>query len=448
MVVCPSKRLTLVCVPGHPDTPPGAHYAVHGNHQNDRQLKMVQPLLNQSVQAAAEAVGVWLEKADYAGQDPYQLAARANAAARYSALRPLLNVAKHVVKALHSHLPASLFTSMPAVVIPQALSYVLSAEALTEDSPTRTRRLQRIVTLLGTTRSAYSPHIAWGLPFTWRDGEIYPPNWPVAFSSSVVGHGLLDAKHCLAHAVVEEWITGLVQFLCNECGVVNTPSGVCFRFVKGSDSPIINGCTLTAAFIARAAALLGDNKARDMAREAMAFVIDNQNDDGSWLYAAAYADKAADLIIDNRHSGYILDGLKMFDDADPNHGLPIQSALNRGWEFYSTRMIVNGMTKWDPDTLYPIDGHDLAQALVTTTLLGKYEVRNEVLSFALKNLYDGNGQFFFKLFESGKINRSVFIRWTQAPFYRALRMFLASSASLGPDHAATVGPEFSTTRGV
>lgn len=408
---------------------------------------MVQSVTNQSVQAAAESVGVWLENADYAGQDPYQLAARANAAAQYRALRPLLNMAKHVVKALHPYLPVSLFTSMPEVVIPQALSYVLSAEALTEDSPTRARRLERVITLLKSSRSAYSPHVAWGLPFTWRDGEIYPPNWPVAFSSSVVGHGLLDAKHFLAHEVVEEWITGLVQFLCNEIGVVYTPSGACFRFVKGSDSPIINGCTLTAAFIARAAALIGDNKARDMAREAMAFVIENQNEDGSWLYAAAYADKAADPIIDNRHSGYILDGLKLFDDADPNHGLPIQSALSRGWEFYSTRLLVNGMTKWDPDTLYPIDGHDLAQALVTTTLLGKHEVRNEVLSFALNNLYDDSGQFFFKLFESGKINRSVFIRWTQAPFYRALRMFLASTTSSDRGRVAKVEPTFPTIRG-
>ncbi len=168
-----------------------------------------------------------------------QLAARANATAKFSSLRPLLNFAKRVVKAVHPYLPAVLFRTMPKIVIPQALAYALAGESLAPESPTRARRVRRIVELLRASRSLHSSCTAWGLPFTWRDTEIYPPHWPVAFSSTVVGHSLLDAIALLPPALVDEWIRGLMLFVDKECRVVRTPSGPCYRLVKGSDSPII-----------------------------------------------------------------------------------------------------------------------------------------------------------------------------------------------------------------
>jgi hypothetical protein len=385
----------------------------------------------QTVESITAATGVWLEEHDYAGQDPYQIASKASATAKVPLLRPLLAAARPVVKWLHPYLPTALFQNFPATVIPQALGYALSAEALCPDSSLKARRILRIVQLLEQTRSPFSESCAWGLPFTWRDDNVFPPNWPVAFSSAVVGHALLDAKNDLEPALLENWIRGLLRYLVHECGTIQTNSGLCFRFVSGSDSPIINGNSLVAAFVARAAALLGDQAATTLAREAIAFVIETQNEDGSWFYTAAHAGKPADRIIDNRHSLYVLDGLFLFSEADPHSGLPVQPTLDAGWDYYSRNLLEHGVTKWDPHNTFPIDGHDMAQAIITTSLLGKHRERDELVKSTLEKFDAGGGRFHFKVMESGRVNRSVFIRWTQAPFYKALRLYLHHK-STGP----------------
>ncbi len=419
-------------LPTYPDSPRVAHlmipdwnFSSHGTSSVELMASIVADSeMKKLVEAAVFETGTWLEEADYAGQDPYQIAAKANATAQFAPLRPLLDLIKPVVKWLHPHLPSAIFRNMPAVVIPQALAYALSAEALAPESADRVRRIERIVQLLEVNKSPYTKAPAWGLPFTWRDGKVYPPHWPVAFSSAVVGNALIDARELLPVGLIEQWVRGLTDFLVDECGVLKTSSGLCFRFVKDSDSPIINGNALVAAFLARAGALLEDNNATTLAREAMAFVVNTQNSDGSWFYTAPHQGNPADRIIDNRHSLYILDGLALFSKADPRSGLPIGTALAGGWDYYAHELLTDGVTKWSPTTTYPIDGHDMAQAIITTSLLGKSCERDELMRVVLEKFYAGHGKFNFKLLESGDVNEAVFIRWTQAPFYKALRMYL------------------------
>jgi hypothetical protein len=62
-------------------------------------------------------------------------------------------------------------------------------------------------------------------------------------------------------------------------------------------------------------------------------------------------------------------------------------------------------------------------------LLGELDAAARVVEFALANLYDGEGRFHFKLLADGRRNSSVFIRWTQAPIYRALRLFAAAAGA-------------------
>jgi hypothetical protein len=47
----------------------------------------------------------------------------------------------------------------------------------------------------------------------------------------------------------------------------------------------------------------------------------------------------------------------------------------------------------------------------------------------MDRFYAGDGKFRYKAFENGDSNNAVFIRWTQAPMYKAMVRYLAMSAT-------------------
>ena len=56
-----------------------------------------------------------------------------------------------------------------------------------------------------------------------------------------------------------------------------------------------------------------------------------------------------------------------------------------------------------------------------------YQNAKSVLDFAIDKMSNGSNQFYYKYFENGRVNKSVFIRWGQAWMYNAICKYIYSN---------------------
>lgn len=385
-------------------------------------------LVRAKAEAAYHATGQWLEAAGYAGNDPYQLDNVFSQAGGRRLIGPVLGFARKILKPYHALIPKRMFAMAPAIRIPQALGDAISGEGMMPESPAARRRAEAIFQLIRQTRSPLAKNDGWGLPFVWGGAEPHPRHWPTTISTTIVLGGILDAIDLLERDAVLAMGESAVRFLLDECGVAQLPEGDCIFFGPGDRRLILNVSAAAAGVIARLGMILGREDLLALSGRCAALVCHHQNPDGSWFYAPAYDGAPVDMIIDSRHTGYILEGLASVRDVCGDADGSIQRALDRGWAYVKASLLDGDLPRWSPTETWPVDAHDMAQAIMTALTLGERELAERHVVVALDRFYLGQGMFRYKAFAQGGGNDAVFIRWSQAPMFRALGKFLRPEA--------------------
>jgi hypothetical protein len=377
------------------------------------------------VGAIVSELGDWLEACDYAGNDPYQLDHLITSASQWLVIGPAVSALRQFLKPYHAFIPKRLFASSPAIVMAQVLGNVLSAEACCPRGEISARRAKRLFELIDRHRSPLVQSYGWGLPFSWGGADHYPPHWPTTITTAIVLNGLLDGIDLLDREKVLRLVSSGIKFMLEECGFEETQAGPCLRFGPGDTRLILNASAAGAVVLMRVGQLLGRSDYIDLASHAAELIIAHQNADGSWYYAPAHKEHRVDSIIDSRHTGYILESLSRLNAifCDPT----IERALDAGWVYNKSKLMDDDKPRWSPAHTWPVDSHDVAQAIQTAIALGKTDIAETFLRCAVNAFYKGNGLFRYKLFEDGRSNDAVFIRWTQAPMYKAMSLYLSQS---------------------
>src|SRR5690606_34542641 len=120
-----------------------------------------------------------------------------------------------------------------------------------------------------------------------------------------------------------------------------------------------------AAWCGFAGKQLGDaamvEQATDVARQSVA----EQAADGSWVYGARHHHQ----FIDGFHTGYNLEALRFLADATGSG--EFDHAISRGYEFYKQHFFTpDGIAKYYHNKIYPIDMHNVTQAVFTLLKVG------------------------------------------------------------------------------
>jgi hypothetical protein len=375
------------------------------------------------IEAILQAAGDALEAAGYRGKDPYQLDHVMTKASGNRLLRPFIGYARKALKPFHTLIPRRLFELSKDVVIPQALGDSLSAEAHRTDIRMAACRATTIVALLDASRTGSEGCYGWGLPFAWGGGEPHSPHWPTIITTTIIINGFLDALPLLGEEVVKPRVDAALRFMVETCGYEETPHGICLRYCPGDTRLILNINAAGAWALARGAELLARDDYIALAKRMMALVVHHQNMDGSWHYAPEHKEHKCDTIIDSRHTGYILESLAGFARHYPDAA--IENAITRGWDYNITTLMDGDAPRSSPSETYPIDSHDVAQAIQTALALGKLDWADRLVVYAMRELYRGDGLFCYKRFADGSKHKANFIRWTQAPMYRAFAIYCA-----------------------
>jgi hypothetical protein len=229
--------------------------------------------------------------------------------------------------------------------------------------------------LLPLLESLRNPDGGWGYPFDWQSRAFFVPR---GTSNLICTAFAAKALKCDVSAFIEKhllrngWIT----------------------YIAGSDTQVHNINMIGAALLGR--------------QDCMEFSVKRQRPDGSWWYGEAENQHW----IDNFHTGYNLIALResgMFPEA-----------ARRGFEYWDR-------TFWTPefapryyhDREFPYDTHCCATGILTCLAFGEIEKANAVARWAVENLWDDRGFFWY---QRGRwfTNRVGYMRWAQAWMYYAL----------------------------
>ena len=240
-----------------------------------------------------------------------------------------------------------------------------------------------------------SPDGGWGYPFGWQSRAFYaPPNTPNLICT------VLAAKALQSEHGTDKLDTAAIRFI--EKSLLRERGGEKWiTYIPQSDTQVHNINMIGAALLGR--------------RDCMEFSVKRQRADGSWWYGEAENQRW----IDNFHSGYNLVALREYERVTGDAGFA--EAARRGFEYWDrTFWLTDGAPRYYHDRTYPIDIHCCAQGILTYLAFGELDKANQVAQWTLKCMWDERGFFWY---QRGPlwINRTCYMRWSQAWMYYAIK---------------------------
>jgi hypothetical protein len=225
----------------------------------------------------------------------------------------------------------------------------------------------------------------------------------------------------------KDLLVDIAQYLIEELGYKDyEEKGIYFFYGHHVTAIIYNASALISSFLIKVGVKYDINHYVELGRRGILFIITNQNDDGSWFYAAPPMRST----IDNFHQSYILQALI---DVEMHLDFSIRQNIDKGIAYYRTLFINAGefvkpirydkrYTPLNTWLFVKVDGRDVAEAIV---FFSKYVPNREMIEGLVSYLYakffsKQEGYFVPEVFVYGK-NRVPYIEF-QSWFLYALKM--------------------------
>ena len=205
-----------------------------------------------------------------------------------------------------------------------------------------------------------------------------------------------------------------IDFVLKDLNKSYNGNSFCFSYSPFDTEGVYNANMKVVRLLAQAYSISKNDEFKFAARNAVKYVIDHQNEDGSWFYSNRSNDKR----IDNYHTGYVLDCLDEYMKYTKEY--KYKDNLQKGFEYYRKFFFEDdGFPKFYNNKKYPLDCTAGAQSLLTLTRFNEFELAEKVAHLLISNMQAKGGDFYFRKFKTYTIKTS-FMRWSNAWVFSAL----------------------------
>jgi len=288
-------------------------------------------------------------------------------------------------------------------------------------APRCVEQIDRILDLLEVLKSRGYSGNSWGYNFDWQSKAFFVPKYtPTVVNSSFIGHALLDAWEMTGKKRALDMALPIADFILRDLNRHKEDDAVCFSYTPLDRYFVHNANLLGASLLIRLFRQTGNETCREVAFAALTYSMKYQREDGSWHYA----EKKGAQSIDSFHTGFNLQAIRYFLEADLAG--ECRSAFERGVRFYCENFFLkDGTPKYYHDRIYPIDIHSPAQAVVFFSGMGgAYQaLTHRIMNWMLANMQDQGGYFYFQKHRY-YTNRIPYMRWSQAWAFHALTEYI------------------------
>lgn len=268
---------------------------------------------------------------------------------------------------------------------------------------------------------------AFGYNFDWQSRAFYAPQGtPTIVPTAFAAFAFLEADKLFEDKKYLKIVVEIGRFIEYD---LNRPfeneTELCFSYTPVDDSIIFNASLLAGEVLANIGKITGNKRYLELAEKTANFVINRQNENGSWTYGS----KLRHAWVDNFHTAYILLSLYRLQKFIPSLQDQAEQSIRRGLDFWLKNFfLADGTPKYFDKQTYPVDIHSAAAAIVALCDLNEFDERclpqaETVAVWTVKNMRDEQGFFYYQRTRS-RTSKTSFIRWANAWMALALAKLL------------------------
>ncbi len=260
----------------------------------------------------------------------------------------------------------------------------------------------------------------WGYNFDWQSRAFFLPKYtPTIVATTFIANSFIEAAQVFGDDEFLKIGISAAGFVAGDLNRSNLDDSICFSYSPKDKSCVHNANMLGAAFLAKVSNLADNDEYMELAYRSAEFSLRYQNPDGSWYYGVSPSQNW----IDNFHTGYMIDTLSEY--IRYSNRWELENSLNRAIDFYVNNLFtIDGVPKYYPNKLFPIDIHSCSQAIITLSDLSRKSASfqgllEKCVNWILENMVDARGYFYFQKHKF-YINKIPYMRWGQAWMLKAL----------------------------
>jgi len=385
-----------------------------------------------SITVSLDKLQRYIENENYKGWDPYDALSsplfklpffRSNKLIRFGAqqlvkrskisLRPLLRVPKG-------------YNPVTLGLVLQGYCYQILKKEIPEQVRNDTlKKIEFLVNELERLQSKGYAGSCWGYDFDWEARHANIPAYkPTVVATGFINNALFLCYRVTGNEKAKKMLISAADFILNDlnrsfqslppAANSQTISAFCFSYSPFDKQMVFNASMKGVRLLAQVYSITKDKALIETARNAVEFVMQHQNEDGSWYYSLAESGK----FIDNYHTGYILDCLDEYrlHTGDNSYN----SRIQKGFEFYKNNFFeADGCPKFYHNKKYPTDCTAAAQSILTLVRFGQEKTARQIAEYMIKHMMDDRGYFYFRDYGT-KIEKTSFMRWSNAWMFAGL----------------------------
>ncbi|MFQ5708107.1 MAG: hypothetical protein ACE5HO_11690 [bacterium] len=287
------------------------------------------------------------------------------------------------------------------------------------------------------TRCPGFEHYGWGYPFNWMTNSgptrVNTPlitTTPYVYEAFAAVYEIdrearwLRVLCSIAEHVANDYYEMEISEKVRVCSYIAVPRN---QPAPGRFRPIVNSNAYRAFMLTEAARRFVNESFWEIAQGNLNFVLESQQPDGSWFYAAGKTDP----FVDHFHTCFVLKNLIKIERLTGHK--KCQEAIKRGLAFYLTQLLdghglPKPFAKTPRVTLYRRELYDYAESLNLTLLClenrAEFEaVHRTLLADLLRRWQKPDGSFRTRQLLLGW-NNVPYHRWAQSQLFRSLALCL------------------------
>lgn len=263
----------------------------------------------------------------------------------------------------------------------------------------------------------------WGYDFDWESRYAKIPAYqPTIVATGFITNALYHSFLITGNKKALDLCISSVKFILNDIKRTydDEKKNFCFSYSPFDHEIVFNASMKGVRTLAQVYSQTKDEQLKNEAQKAVAFVMNHQKGNGSWIYSKS----SAGGWIDNYHTGYILDCVDEYMKLTGDK--TFQNNLEKGFSFYLKNFFTEkGIPKFYDKEIYPVDCTSAAQSLLTLLRFNDVDCAENVAGWMINHMQSKHGYFYFRKFKNYLI-RTSFMRWSNAWMFLGLTELQAS----------------------
>jgi hypothetical protein len=273
----------------------------------------------------------------------------------------------------------------------------------------------------------------WGYPFDWMTNRgLWKRNTPLITTTPYCFEAYLALYDSTANEKYLKIARSIFDFAMNDIynNVIND-NEIASSYSTVDKSKVVNASAYRAFILAESSERFNNEEAKVLANKLVNFILDKQNDNGSWLYAI---ENPQDAFIDNFHTCFVLKNL--FKSNLVLRRKEIDESIIKGYIFYKNHLLTKDFrpipfSYVSRFNIVKEETYDYAEGILLGILL--QEMIPESLDISvimagnlITNYQTISGYFITRIMLFNFKNKVPYMRWPQSQIFFALSTLIKS----------------------